>query len=151
MTVERQRWGTCGVDSGCTKRLSPSGATRSLTPSSRSASAAVMEPEITPRVGSSVPTKPAFLASALIGVYLYYGFEACGDVAEEVRDPRAMIPRAMRMTIYVGGVASFMIVLALLLAVPDFGAVISGKDPDPVTSVLKTAFGSVGFRIVLDV
>lgn len=94
---------------------------------------------------------PAFLTASLLGLYLYYGFEACGDVAEEVRDPRAMIPRAMRMTIYVGGVASFMIVLALLLAVPDFGAVISGKDPDPVTSVLKTAFGSVGFRIVLAV
>ena len=26
----------------------------------------------------------AFLASALLGLYLFYGFEACGDVAEEV-------------------------------------------------------------------
>lgn len=93
----------------------------------------------------------AFLAASLIGVYLYYGFEACGDVAEEVVNPGRQIPRAMRMTIYIGGAASFFITLALLLAVPDFGAVITGADPDPVTSVLTTAFGDVGFRVVLGV
>jgi len=91
----------------------------------------------------------AFLAASLIGVYLYYGFEACGDVAEETRNPGVQIPRAMRMTIYIGGAASFFITLALLLAVPDFGAVISGADADPVTSVLQTAFGDVGFRVVI--
>lgn len=91
----------------------------------------------------------AFLAASLIGVYLYYGFEACGDVAEEVVDPGRQIPRAMRMTIYIGGAASFFITLALILAVPDFGAVMSGADADPVTSLLSTAFGDVGFRIVL--
>lgn len=92
---------------------------------------------------------PAFFASALLGVYLYYGFEACGDVAEEVVNPGIQIPKSMRMTIYIGGAASFFITLALLLAVPDFGAVFSGKDADPVTTVLKDAFGSVGFRLVL--
>ncbi len=91
----------------------------------------------------------AFLAASLIGVYLYYGFEACGDVAEEVVNPGHQIPRAMRMTIYIGGAASFFITLALLLAVPDFGAVMSGADADPVTSVLQTAFGDVGFRVVV--
>ena len=94
---------------------------------------------------------PAFLASALIGVYLYYGFEACGDVAEEVRNPGVQIPKSMRMTIYIGGAASFFITVALLLAVPDFGAVISGADPDPVTTVLRDAFGPVGFRVVIGV
>jgi amino acid transporter len=94
---------------------------------------------------------PAFLAASLIGVYLYYGFEACGDVAEEVKNPRVQIPKSMRMTIYIGGVASFFITLALLLSVPDIGAVISGADPDPVTTVLQDAFGPVGFRVVIGV
>src|SRR5262245_53262084 len=101
--------------------------------------------------GGSGSYLPAFLASALIGVYLYYGFEACGDVAEEVRNPGVQIPKSMRMTIYIGGAASFFITLALLLAVPDFGAVISGADPDPVTTVLSDAFGPVGFRVVVGV
>ena len=93
----------------------------------------------------------AFLAASLIGVYLYYGFEACGDVAEEVSNPGKLIPRAMRMTIYVGGAASIFVALALILAVPDFGKVISGEDADPVYTVLTSAFGSVGTRIVLAV
>jgi len=93
----------------------------------------------------------AFLAASLIGVYLYYGFEACGDVAEEVVNPGQLIPKAMRMTIYIGGAASFFITLALLLAVPDFAAVISGANADPVSNALQTAFGDVGFRVVVAV
>ena len=91
----------------------------------------------------------AFLAAAIIGVYQYYGFEACGDVAEEVPNPTRVIPRAMRMTIYIGGAASILVCLSLLLAVPDFGAVISGENPDPVISVLNSAFGEVGTKFVL--
>ena len=91
----------------------------------------------------------AFLAAAIIGVYQYYGFEACGDVAEEVPDPTRQIPKAMRMTIYVGGAAAILVCLSLLLAVPDFGAVISGEDPDPVISILNSAFGVAGTKFVL--
>ncbi len=44
---------------------------------------------------------PAFLASAVAGMFCYYGFEACGDVAEETPNASREIPKAMRMTIYV--------------------------------------------------
>ncbi len=93
----------------------------------------------------------AFLAAGLIGIFQYYGFEACGDVAEEVPDPGRRIPRAMRMTIYVGGAAATFVALALLLSVPDIGAVVSGEDADPVTTVLSAAFGSVGYKVVLGI
>ena len=90
----------------------------------------------------------AFLAASLIGIFQYYGFEACGDVAEEVPDASRRIPRAMRMTIYVGGAAATFVCLALVLAVPDFGAVISGENADPVGGVLTTAFGEFGAKVV---
>ena len=93
----------------------------------------------------------AFLAAGLIGIFQYYGFEACGDVAEEVPDPSRRIPKAMRMTIYVGGAAATFVCLALVLAVPDFHAVVSGADSDPVSGVLHRAFGEVGSRVVLAV
>lgn len=93
----------------------------------------------------------AFLAAGLIGIFQYYGFEACGDVAEEVPDPTRRIPKAMRMTIYVGGAAATFVCLALILAVPDFGAVISGQDSDPVTNLLTNAFGATGLKVVLAV
>jgi amino acid transporter len=91
----------------------------------------------------------AFVAAALIGIYQYYGFEACGDVAEEVPNPTRSIPKAMRMTIYVGGAAAIFVCLSLLLAVSDYAAVIGGDDPDPVTTILHNAFGITGTKFVL--
>lgn len=93
----------------------------------------------------------AFFAAGLIGIFQYYGFEACGDVAEEVPDPTRRIPKAMRMTIYVGGAAAMFVCLSLILAVEDFAAVIDGTDADPVTTVLNEAFGVGGTRVVLAV
>ncbi len=91
----------------------------------------------------------AFAAAALIGIYQYYGFEACGDVAEEVPDPGRLIPKAMRRTIYVGGAAATFVCLALVLAVADIPAVIAGEDTDPVSTVLNEAFGPVGAKVIL--
>ncbi len=93
----------------------------------------------------------AFAAAALIGIYQYYGFEACGDVAEEVPNPGIRIPKAMRMTIYIGGFAATFVCLSLILAVPDYAAVISGENTDPVGTVLTGAFGAIGYRVVLGI
>src|ERR1700733_13299167 len=92
---------------------------------------------------------PAFLASSLAAMFCYYGFEACGDVAEETPDASRMIPKAMRMTIYIGGGAAMWVCLALILAIPDLDAVLSGKDKDPVVTILRSALGEVGFRAVI--
>jgi amino acid transporter len=94
---------------------------------------------------------PAFFAAGIIGLYQYYGFEACGDTAEEVRNPGVVIPKAMRRTIYIGGAAATFACLSLLLAVPDFGEVISGENSDPVAGVLTDAFGPIGYKIVISV
>lgn len=94
---------------------------------------------------------PVFLAAAIIGFYQYYGFEACGDLAEEVPRPGRVIPKAMRRTVYVGGAAATFTCLTLLLAVSDYRAVISGDDPDPVVRVLFDALGEVGARLVMAV
>ncbi len=62
-----------------------------------------------------------------------------------------MIPKAMRMTIYVGGAAAMLVCLALILAVPDMSPILSGKDTDPVATILRSAMGEIGFRAVLAV
>ncbi|MEU6280978.1 APC family permease [Streptomyces sp. NPDC047028] len=94
---------------------------------------------------------PVFLAAAIIGFYQYYGFEACGDTAEEVAHPGRVIPRAMRRTIYIGGAAATFTCMSLLLSVTDYHAVISGKDSDPVVHLLRDAMGDVGARLVMAV
>ncbi|HEX4532976.1 MAG TPA: amino acid permease [Rhizomicrobium sp.] len=94
---------------------------------------------------------PAFLAAAVTGLFTCYGFEACGDVAEETPNPGTSIPRAMRMTIYVGMAAAAFVCLALIVAQPDMRGAISGKVADPVAAVLLGAFGPLGFRVVIAV
>lgn len=85
----------------------------------------------------------AFAAAALIGMFAYYGFEANGDVAEEIKDPSRKVPRAMRMTLYIGGFAANLLVFSLVLAVPNFDAVASGEVADPITALLEQAFGPI--------
>jgi amino acid transporter len=94
---------------------------------------------------------PAFLASSVAAMFCYYGFEACGDVAEETPDASRTIPKAMRMTIYIGGAAAMFVCLALVLAVPDVKAVMSGADKDPVTTTLRAALGDGGLRATIAV
>jgi amino acid transporter len=94
---------------------------------------------------------PAFLASSVAAMFCYYGFEACGDVAEETPNAARAIPKAMRMTIYVGGFAAVLVCLALVMAVPDVGAVLKGDVKDPVATTLRDAMGEWGFRAVIAV
>ncbi|MFG2562852.1 APC family permease [Streptomyces sp. NPDC048496] len=93
----------------------------------------------------------AFLGASLIGVFLFFGFEACGDVAEEIPNPGRQIPVSMRRTIYIGGGAALGVTLALIMSVADIGAVIAGKDTDPVGTVLNEAFGAAGARVVIGI
>ena len=102
-------------------------------------------------LGSNGHYLPAFLASSVAAMFCYYGFEACGDVAEETPDAGRAIPKAMRMTIYIGGFAAMLVCLALVLAVPNLSAVLSGQDTDPVSSTLRAAVGEVGLRAVIAV
>ncbi|GAA4284209.1 amino acid permease [Brevibacterium daeguense] len=97
----------------------------------------------------STPFAVAFLGAAIMGIYLYYGFEANGDVAEEVRNPGRVIPKAMRMTIYIGGLASMFIALGLILAVGSFEDIMNGTIPDPISAIFLEAFGPVGFKLVM--
>jgi amino acid transporter len=94
---------------------------------------------------------PAFLAGATAGLFCCYGFEACADVAEETPDPGRSIPRAMRMTIYIGVGASIFVCVALLLSIQDIGAVIAGTDANPVLAVLTASFGITGAKAVVAV
>ena len=57
----------------------------------------------------------------LAPVYIFYGFESAGDISEETKDAGRQVPRAMRHALIWGGVASFILTAALLLAIPGQG------------------------------
>jgi len=55
----------------------------------------------------------------LAPVYIFYGFESAGDIAEETKDASRQIPRAMRAALIWGGIASLVLTAGLLLAMPE--------------------------------
>ncbi|MEQ0565191.1 amino acid permease [Amycolatopsis sp. NEAU-NG30] len=91
----------------------------------------------------------AFLAASLVGLFLFYGFEACGEVAEEVPNPARSIPRAMQLTVVVGGVAALFAFAGYALAAPDLGSILSGQDTNPIPAILQSSIGTVGTKLVL--
>lgn len=90
----------------------------------------------------------AFLAAALFAVWIFYGFEACGDIAEEVKDPSRKVPKAMGWTLGAGGAATVVLTLGLVLAVPDLGKVVGGGDADPLGTILG-GLGTTGQKFML--
>ena len=52
----------------------------------------------------------------------------------------------MRRTIYIGGAAAIFVTAALILAQPDFNAILSGENADPVGSVFSDVFGVGRFQ-----
>ncbi|GAA4368621.1 APC family permease [Paeniglutamicibacter cryotolerans] len=91
----------------------------------------------------------AFMGAALAGLFLFYGFEACGDVAEEVNNPARRIPLAMVMTILVGGVSALLSFGGYVLAAPDLQKIVAGQDPDPIPAILESALGPIGAKVFL--
>lgn len=76
-------------------------------------------------------------------MYAYYGFEANGDVAEEIKNPSYVFLVAMRVTLYIGGFATILLTFSLTMAVPNFLAVADGTVADPIAVLLQEAFGPV--------
>jgi amino acid transporter len=70
----------------------------------------------------------AALVAVLANVYIFFGFESAGDISEETVDAQRQVPKAMRNALLYGGIASFVLVLGLLLATPagGIGGVVSG-------------------------
>ena len=75
----------------------------------------------------------ALLVAVLVPVYIFYGFESAGDVSEETKDAGRQVPRAMRMAMIWGGLASLIVTAALILSIPGgkggFASVVTGGVP----------------------
>ncbi|SER33056.1 APC family permease [Microlunatus flavus] len=88
---------------------------------------------------------PFLVAVAFIG-WSFVGFESAGAIAEEVRDPRRNLPKAVIRSLCLIALVVAYSSLAIILAIPDMGRVTSALDDpdhvgDPVSYALTTAFG----------
>ncbi len=85
---------------------------------------------------------PAFVAALAIGGWVILGFDACGSVAEETREPRRQVPRAIVISLVVVAVVDVLSAVALVLAHPDIAAVVSGEAADPVSGAVVAGLGA---------
>jgi amino acid transporter len=76
----------------------------------------------------------AALVAILANVYIFYGFESAGDISEETVDAQRQVPKSMRNALLYGGIASFVLVLGLLLSTPGSG--IGGVATGGINSLL---------------
>ena len=86
----------------------------------------------------------AMFAASLLGIWIFFGHEACGDLAEEVHDASREVPRAMLTTMLAGGGSALLIALGMILAVPDMAGAVSGAVANPADAALRNAIGPVG-------
>jgi amino acid transporter len=92
----------------------------------------------------------AALIAVLAPVYIFYGFESAGDIAEETKDAGRQIPRAMRHALIWGGVGSLLLTGALLLAMPEHNAVKATIDGGGVPFILgQLSSGLQDFLLVV--
>lgn len=83
----------------------------------------------------------AFLiAMAFVG-FSFVGFESAGAIAEEVKDPQRSLPKAVILSLTIVTVVVAFSGLAVILAIADPAAVMSGEVADPVAAVLVAALG----------
>jgi amino acid transporter len=91
----------------------------------------------------------AFLLPVAYIAYSFIGFEASASIAEEVQESRKVLPKAVILSLAVGGVLVIVASLGIVLAIPDMAAAVSGKDANPVATTLVHAFGSGSGRALL--
>jgi amino acid transporter len=84
----------------------------------------------------------AFLAVVAVGGWAFIGFDACVSTAEETKDAARQVPRAMWWALLSVGAVVILNAVAVELAHPNPTDVVAGKDLDPVTTAVVTAFGS---------
>jgi len=81
-----------------------------------------------------------FAAVAFIG-WAYVGFDTAASVAEEATEPRRDVPKAVILSLVTVALVVSYSALALILAIPDYGAVISGEVVDPVADTIAFQLG----------
>lgn len=99
--------------------------------------------------GGSSPYLFAFIGASLVGLYMFYGFESCGEVAEETPNPARAIPRSMIMTVVISCAAATLAFAGFVLASPNLQAIVDGDIANPVPAILQDSIGLVGSKLFL--
>ena len=86
------------------------------------------------------------LAALAVGGWVFIGFDACTNAAEETRGAARHVPRTIWIALLSVGALVILNAIAAGLAHPDPASVVAGEDLDPVTTAVVSNFGSWSTR-----
>jgi amino acid transporter len=81
-----------------------------------------------------------FAAVGFVG-WAFVGFESAGAIAEEVKDAKRNVPKAIIFSLVTIGAIVLFSALALILSIPDIGTAVSGESIDPAADTIIAALG----------
>ncbi len=81
-----------------------------------------------------------FAAVGFVG-WAFVGFDTAASVAEEATHPRRDVPKAVILSLVAVALVVIYSALALILAIPDYEAVITGEVVDPVADTIAFQLG----------
>src|ERR1044071_9837077 len=90
----------------------------------------------------------AFCLGLLQAQWTYTGFDASANMSEETRDPRRHAPWGIVLAVAVSGVAGYVLILALTLAIRTIPEALHAKDAhgEAIPAVIAILQGSLGAR-----
>ncbi len=91
--------------------------------------------------GTAPGEMAAFLAAVAIAGWAFIGFDACSTTAEEVRDPKRQVPRAIFLALSVVGTVSLFNTTSLTLAFDHEAVIAASNTADPLTPLIASKFG----------
>ncbi|MDP1557756.1 MAG: APC family permease [Nitrosomonas sp.] len=91
--------------------------------------------------GTAPSETAAFLAALAIAGWAFIGFDACSTTAEETRQPKRMVPRAIFLSLLVVGTVVLFNSAALILAFDHNTLRNASSTADPVTSLIASSIG----------
>jgi amino acid transporter len=90
-----------------------------------------------------------FLAVVAFVGFSFLGQDGAGAIAEEVRESRRVLPKAMVLALFAVGCLVMFATLGLLLSIPDIGKVMTGQIANPIAATLETHLGAAMGRVLL--
>jgi amino acid transporter len=93
-------------------------------------------------------TTPFLTTLAFVG-FSFLGFESAGSIAEEVKESRRVLPKAILLSLAAAGCLVIFATLGIVLAIPSVPQVMNGTVTDPISSTLQNAMGNGIGRVLL--
>lgn len=100
--------------------------------------------ELLQHLGTGTAPTPtaAFLAALAIAGWAFIGFDACSTIAEETRDPKRVVPRAIFFSLCMVGSVVMFNSAALTLSFDHTTLANTSTSSDPITPVIVRSFGA---------